>query len=229
MALKMAELVRETGVPKSTILYYLKEGLLPPPEKPKPNVHYYRDETVELVRQVKYLQSELGWSIETIKEFMREHEGDFNDPATVAAILERLTGGSGQKCYDKAAYLEATGLTGEEFDLLMGKGVIVPLGDHGFDEKDVEMGRLMKMVKRGHPRPAECEEEMTLFEMYADCAKKLAEREIAERKQILEETPAEFRSQVNRLLYEIPMTLKPYILQRYTIRALRGLDDGKKE
>ena len=39
--LRMADLVEATGVPKSTILYYVAEGLLPEPVRPKPNVAYY--------------------------------------------------------------------------------------------------------------------------------------------------------------------------------------------
>ena len=38
MKLKMAQLVEMTGVPKSTILYYIKEGLLPQPEKIKQTI-----------------------------------------------------------------------------------------------------------------------------------------------------------------------------------------------
>ena len=39
--LKMNELVKRSNTPKSTILYYLKEGLLPEPMKDKPNFHLY--------------------------------------------------------------------------------------------------------------------------------------------------------------------------------------------
>jgi len=50
MALKMKELIAQSGESKSTILYYVKEGLLPQPSKPKPNVHLYDESSVEILR-----------------------------------------------------------------------------------------------------------------------------------------------------------------------------------
>ena len=67
MEYKMSELVAKTNVPKSTILYYIKEGLLPEPIKVKANVHKYSDEHVELIRYIKYMQETMGSSIEQIK------------------------------------------------------------------------------------------------------------------------------------------------------------------
>ena len=39
--LKMNDLVKLSQTPKSTVLYYVKEGLLPEPVKDKPNFHLY--------------------------------------------------------------------------------------------------------------------------------------------------------------------------------------------
>ena len=49
MEYKISELVANTDVPKSTILYYIKEGLLPQAHKIKSNVHRYSSEHVELI------------------------------------------------------------------------------------------------------------------------------------------------------------------------------------
>ena len=43
MSIKMAELMKKTGETRSTLLYYVKEGLLDEPQKPKANVHLYSD------------------------------------------------------------------------------------------------------------------------------------------------------------------------------------------
>ena len=37
MSIKMAELMKRTGETRSTLLFYVKEGLLQEPSKPKPN------------------------------------------------------------------------------------------------------------------------------------------------------------------------------------------------
>ena len=47
--LKMNDLVKLSHTPKSTVLYYVKEGLLPEPVKDKPNFHLYDEYCVELL------------------------------------------------------------------------------------------------------------------------------------------------------------------------------------
>lgn len=67
MEYKISEVVTKTNVPKSTILYYIKEGLLPEAKKLKANVHKYNDEHIELIKYIKYMQESMGSSIEEIK------------------------------------------------------------------------------------------------------------------------------------------------------------------
>jgi DNA-binding transcriptional MerR regulator len=67
MDYKMSELVAKTNVPKSTILYYIKEGLLPEAKKIKANVHRYSQEHIELIKYIKYMQETMGSSIDEIK------------------------------------------------------------------------------------------------------------------------------------------------------------------
>ena len=88
MAMKMSELVKRTDTPKSTILYYIKEGLLPEPEKPKPNLHLYDDSAVELIGFIKYLQTHFGCSIEEIKTLFGKKGFDFRKGFEV--LLETL-------------------------------------------------------------------------------------------------------------------------------------------
>ena len=70
MEYKISEVVKLTGVPKSTILYYIKEGLLPEAKKIKSNVHRYSDEHIELIKYIKYMQHEMQASIEQIRHIL---------------------------------------------------------------------------------------------------------------------------------------------------------------
>lgn len=54
--MKMAELVETTGVPRTTIHYYLREGLLPETEKAGKTVAYYGREHVERLLEIKKMQ-----------------------------------------------------------------------------------------------------------------------------------------------------------------------------
>ncbi len=68
--LKMQELVAATGVPKSTILHYLKEGLLPKPYKTCWNMAYYLPACVERITFIKMLQGKYRLSLAMIKKFL---------------------------------------------------------------------------------------------------------------------------------------------------------------
>ena len=52
----MKELVQATGLPKSTILHYLNQGLLSQPVKTSPNMAYYDPSCVQRVAMIKEMQ-----------------------------------------------------------------------------------------------------------------------------------------------------------------------------
>ncbi len=91
MSIKMAELTKLSNTSKSTILYYLKEGLLPEPKKPKPNVHLYDDDSVATIEFIKYLQEHLNYSITEIKSIIDDNNIDFkNDSNTIINYLTAI-------------------------------------------------------------------------------------------------------------------------------------------
>jgi len=90
--IKMKELMEATGESKSTLLYYLKEGLLPEPQKPKPNVHLYDEKSVKIVKFIKYLQEHLSYSIAQIKEVFLSNSFNFDDSfEMIIASLKVMT------------------------------------------------------------------------------------------------------------------------------------------
>ena len=95
MKYKMQDLVSQSGVNKSTILYYIKEGLLPQPEKPKPNLHLYPAQTLKMLEFIKYFQQNLGYSIAQIKEIVKDNRIDFGQNSDM--ILEYLEAMEGSK------------------------------------------------------------------------------------------------------------------------------------
>jgi DNA-binding transcriptional MerR regulator len=65
--LKMKDLERLTGVGREAIRFYIREGLLPEPERPARNVAYYDLSFVERIRLIKRLQQERFLPLEMIK------------------------------------------------------------------------------------------------------------------------------------------------------------------
>lgn len=65
--MKMKELERVTGVGRETIRYYIREGLMPAPERPKPNVAIYGAAHVKRLDLIKRLQQERFLPLSLIK------------------------------------------------------------------------------------------------------------------------------------------------------------------
>jgi DNA-binding transcriptional MerR regulator len=65
--LKMKDLERATGVGRETIRFYIREGLLPEPERPGRNVAWYDESFVERIAVVKELQRKRYLPLHAIK------------------------------------------------------------------------------------------------------------------------------------------------------------------
>lgn len=72
--LKMRELEQETGVGRETIRFYIREGLLPEPERPKRNVARYAQVHVERLKLIKKLQQERFLPLNVIKTIMKAED-----------------------------------------------------------------------------------------------------------------------------------------------------------
>jgi DNA-binding transcriptional MerR regulator len=65
--LKMRDLERATGVGRESIRFYIREGLLPEPERPGRNVAWYDESFVERIRLIKELQKKRYLPLQVIK------------------------------------------------------------------------------------------------------------------------------------------------------------------
>jgi DNA-binding transcriptional MerR regulator len=112
----MRDLEQRTGVGRETIRYYIRLGLLPEPDRPKPNVAVYADEHVRRLTTIKRLQRERYLPLSFIKTLLdRPSHGE---PATIPG-LEMLL-------------LQRVGLSGEEGDVTLAEAAVrygVPLED----------------------------------------------------------------------------------------------------
>jgi DNA-binding transcriptional MerR regulator len=70
----MKDLERLTGVGREAIRFYIREGLLPEPERPARNVAYYDESFVERIRLIKRLQQQRFLPLEMIKGMLGVRE-----------------------------------------------------------------------------------------------------------------------------------------------------------
>jgi len=94
--MRMKDLVDATGVPRTAIHHYQREGLLPPATKTAPNAALYGAEHVERLKLIRRLRSdELGpLSVAGVREVL--NMVDRGVEAEVAAALYSLPGGFGR-------------------------------------------------------------------------------------------------------------------------------------
>ena len=87
VAIKMKELEAQTGVNREAIRFYIREGILPEPEKPKRNVAFYSDVHIKRLLAIKYMQTEREMSLSRIKSILAHGEFDsIAKPSTLQGL-----------------------------------------------------------------------------------------------------------------------------------------------
>lgn len=140
--LRMADLVAATDVPKSTILYYVSEGLLPEPERPKPNVAYYDPICIDLVRYIRGAQSMHRYPLSLIRTNVKHIlEGASADQ--ILQLGKRVLGEGSGSFYTKAEVSGMTELAESEIDGLVELGLVWPTEQGTYDDFDLRMIELL--------------------------------------------------------------------------------------
>lgn len=208
--LKMNDLVKLSNTPKSTILYYLKEGLLPEPIKDKPNFHLYDESCVKLIEFIKYLQTNFYATISQIKALFAEQSFDPNNPYESLLSSISIIMGAENETFSKEALCREFDITVQEMDELVEAGLINPRqGVFTAKERSV-----LAMICR-------CDDvELSLIKLYAETAKKLAEFEVAVASERLSTTESVSQKDDKlKHLFDLFLVLKPYVFNMQTLNT----------
>lgn len=148
----MAELARATGIRKETIHFYLREGLLPKPEKTSANMAWYDASHVERLQLIRRLQTEKYLPLEVIKRVLKggRPRGGGEDIELLAELFH-LTGAGSDLPLTRAELRRRSGLDGEAIELAERAGLIAPAGDDegAFAPEDLRTLQLLAEVERG--------------------------------------------------------------------------------
>jgi DNA-binding transcriptional MerR regulator len=220
MALKMKRLMEQTGESKSTILFYVKEGLLPEPEKPKPNLHLYDESCINIIKFIKYLQNQLSYTIAQIQTIFSENNFSFSDDfSMMLRSLEMMAGSPNCRWYNDEDFLELSELTTEELDYYLQQGWLFRQ-QQGFSDKELKLVALFKRAKSlGLNRE--------LFDRYVKSAQEIAEIEYQLGSELLESDKSR-NNEHYELLFDSILTLKPYIFNMHTMREHQKQMELKK-
>ena len=207
--LKMKDLVELTNESKSTILYYLKEGLLPEPKKPKPNVHLYDERCVSVIKFIKYLQN-LNYTINEIKELFKTAPLDKDSSLlTMIKALELATVSNGGKMLSKEEFVKKAKISEDELREFIKKEYILDRKD-GFGTKELEIVQIVKKAKKLNI-------DKKLIDKYVKSAKEIAKIELETWSEIFNMSQYDNIDEYE-LLFDLILKLKPYIYNSHSIR-----------
>jgi len=211
MALKMKELMTLSDESKSTILYYIKEGLLPEPSKPKPNVHLYDDSCVQILKFIKYLQYNFSYSISEIKSIFQDNQFDLDDSfEMMVKSLELISGGKNNQWYSKEEFIRLLGMDEKTLQEYQKQGYLFERAK-GFSTKEVKIAEILECAKQ-------LGLDFSLLEAYVADAKVLAQKENDVGASLLENDEESHNARYE-LLFDLILTLKPYIFNMHTVQA----------
>lgn len=200
--LKMKQLTEISGENKSTILFYIKEGLLPQPTKIKTNVHLYNEKCIEILKFIKYFKNSLHYSLEQIKTILQDEAIDFSsDISMIINSLENIS--IGERIYSIPEVLEKTHISEETFKMYINQNII--RGDTKYSNKDIEIIEILK----------HSQELMSLIEEYVRSAKSLATLENEMGAKIMGDNKQNNTS--HKIVFDTVLKLKPYIFNSHTL------------
>lgn len=145
----MQALEQRTGVGRETIRYYIRLGLLPEPERPKPNVAVYGEDHVRRIEVIKRLQQERYLPLAFIKTLLDRRTGGEIEamPGLDAMLAARM----GLPALGEGASLDETpdltGITAHDLDAMVRDGVVQVGADGRLDGLNLSICRLWGRAK----------------------------------------------------------------------------------
>ena len=144
--MRMRELERLTGVGRETIRFYIREGLLPEPERASANSASYREEHVSRLRAIKRLQEERFLPLAIIRSLLDAEDGQrwlHADafPDLDAMLRARFDGAAHGLTLDELA--AEAGIPAGELAAGIEEGLLQPDAAGRFGPRDVGIARCL--------------------------------------------------------------------------------------
>lgn len=182
--MKMRDLEQRTGVRREMIHFYFRNGLLPEPQRPKPNVAVYGEGHVRGILAIRRLQDEQRLSIDEIKRSLNGHAASLQTDAMTYRHLDELVAarlGADKTLVPLESLIESypqAQADALELDRVGTIELVTRRGKHLLSRMDARIVAIWGEMRRvGYTEKAGFGPEVT--ELYVDRAKDLAKAEIA--------------------------------------------------
>jgi DNA-binding transcriptional MerR regulator len=219
--LRMKELTEATGLPKSAILHYVAQGLLPEPVRTGPNMAYYDPTCIERIKYIKTIQSRYAFPLGKIKMILaRKDEGKDAEP--LIELSETIFGSADGTLLDEAAFRDATDLSSKQIKALIKNGLLLPLEGGQYNEQDVTIGRIYAQgLALG----------VTVSDMafYAVAAKRIVDEEMRLRARVTAHLPENQDAGLTLRLVQAARATRNYVIDRTFQRRIAAAGHLKDE
>lgn len=223
MGLKIGEIAKKSGVPPSTIRYYVRQGLLPEPDKVNKSMAYYDERCIENILAIRHLQERKYFPLSVIKNILRRMDQGLSlDEAE--AIEDAVFGAQPEtpdNVMDKAQFLVASGLTNDELLTSLKIGLMIPyLQEKGrtlYNLEDVRFARevLKKIISFG--------QDLHELSFYVELGKQIVDHEMDLRKFAVKGKTQQENIRVTTEISKMADLLRGYIIRRLFQRRVQAV------
>jgi len=215
MEYKISELVALTNMPKSTILYYIREGLLPEAKKIKSNVHRYNDEHIELIKYIKYMKEDIGSTNEQIRFALKNKNQSLSSSfSMIEPLMNTLSSISSDAThYTKKQFIEHFNINPELLERLISDGIVLPLNSDDFTEKEASIIELITSFN-------EVGIDYSIIKAYVKHAQALCELEYQMQVRLCSVRSDKNFSTLWKIMFDTLFNAKEYLFNRYTYKTL---------
>jgi DNA-binding transcriptional MerR regulator len=153
--MKISELVKKTGVPKETIHFYIREGLLRKPRKSGVNSAEYGERYVDQIQLIKDLRDNYYLPIPEIRKIVKKYKKQSPSDQAVSQFHSKFSRPMDRllttEVIGRDAFREATGLGRKWLSRAIEWGLLSPESrdkEEVFSADDVAIGKLMVDMER---------------------------------------------------------------------------------
>jgi DNA-binding transcriptional MerR regulator len=153
-SMRIKNLIEQSGFPRETIHFYLREGLLPLPRKTKANQADYGPEHVQRLKLIKDLRERFFLPLTAIRKILDEQQGSelqVDHLTLKAEYFDPMSYLSQEELVGEKAFLDATGMSRERLADFEAQGIINPKRIKRrkvYSQDDVTIGRVIGDMRR---------------------------------------------------------------------------------
>ncbi len=221
MGLKIGEIARKSGVQPSTIRYYVRQGLLPEPNKVNKSMAYYDESCIEKIQAIRHLQEAKYFPLSVIRNILKRMDDGMG--LEEAEAIEDVVFGTQPDAtdivVDRKDFLKHTGLSSEQLQEAVRIGLLMPYlqekGRTSYNLEDIRFGRdvLKRILDFG--------QDIQELKFYVELGNQIVEQEIMLRKKAVQGKSTQENIKMTTEISKMADFLRSYIMKRLFQRKVQ--------